>query len=90
MKSADSIVTQMLHIIPKQKFLDAVRELGTDKHYKQFFSWDHFITLVYGHLTGASSLRDIVGSILQMKAKQPSCYWKVVFPHHPPFHTLIN
>lgn len=45
--------------VPRRVFDDKVRECGSDRYSKGFDSWSQLVTMVYGHLSGASSLRMI-------------------------------
>jgi hypothetical protein len=63
MKSATSVIKQLISLIPKEKFKSAVALRGTEKYSKGFSSWDHFIAMLFAQISGASSLRDIVASL---------------------------
>jgi IS4 transposase len=45
--------------LPRGVFDALVQEEGSDKHCKGFRSWDHLMAMVYGQLSGASSLREL-------------------------------
>jgi hypothetical protein len=45
--------------VPRRVFDDKVRECGSDRYSKGFDSWSQLVAMVYGHLSGASSLRMI-------------------------------
>lgn len=49
----------MLQSLPHQLFKAAVKRCGTDRYAKKFSSWDLLITLIYGQLTQAKSLRTL-------------------------------
>jgi IS4 transposase len=44
---------------PRKVFDEKVREHGSDRYSKGFDSWSQLVAMVYGHLSGASSLRMI-------------------------------
>jgi len=48
---------QMLQALPHQLFKTAVKRCGADRYAKQFTSWDLLVTLIFGQITQASSLR---------------------------------
>jgi len=58
-----SIFSQILRFIPRTIFESAVREHQTEKHAKGMTSWSQFIALLFCHLGGARSLREIVGGL---------------------------
>ena len=45
--------------LPRGGFDRLVRERNADKHSKGFGCWDHLIAMIYGHLSGADSLRQL-------------------------------
>ncbi|WP_265065085.1 IS4 family transposase [Pseudomonas sp. B21-056] len=49
--------SQMLQALPHQLFKNAVKRCGADRYAKQFSSWDLLVTLIFGQITQASSLR---------------------------------
>ncbi|MGH8716726.1 MAG: IS4 family transposase [Burkholderiales bacterium] len=51
--------SQILQALPYQLFNTAVQRCGADRYAKQFRSWDLLVTLIYGQLTNASSLRSL-------------------------------
>jgi len=64
-----SIFSQILHFIPRAIFEGAVRERQTEKHAKGMTSWSQFIALLFCHLGGARSLREIVGGLAASEGK---------------------
>ncbi|MEH6567384.1 MAG: DUF4372 domain-containing protein, partial [Halopseudomonas sp.] len=49
----------VLKAFPSRVFNDKVQEHRSDRYSKGFKSWDQLVALVFGHLSGASSLRMI-------------------------------
>ena len=49
--------SQMLQALPHQQFKATVKRCGFDRYAKQFSSWDLLVTLIFGQITQASSLR---------------------------------
>lgn len=49
----------LLNEVPRKVFTDQVQQCGSDRYSKGFDSWSHLVTMVYGHLSGAASLRMI-------------------------------
>ena len=64
-----SIFSQILRFIPRSIFESAVQEHQTEKHAKGMTSWSQFIALLFCHLGGALSLREIVGGLAASEGK---------------------
>ncbi len=64
-----SIFSQILRFIPRSIFESAVREHQTEKHAKGMTSWSQLIALLFCHLGGARSLREIVGGLAASEGK---------------------
>src|ERR1700687_5383959 len=64
-----SIFSQILRFIPRAVFESAVCEHQTEKHAKGMTSWSQFIALLFCHLGGARSLREIVGGLAASEGK---------------------
>jgi len=69
MERVCSIFSQILRFIPRAVFEGAVREHQTEKHAKGMTSWSQFIALLFCHLGGARSLREIVGGLAASEGK---------------------
>lgn len=50
---------QLLEGFPRGTFERLVSQEQTDKYSKGFRSWDHFVAMTYGHLSGCKSLREL-------------------------------
>jgi putative transposase len=50
---------QLLEGFPRGTFERMVNQEQTDKYSKGFRSWDHFVAMIYGHLSGSKSLREL-------------------------------
>jgi hypothetical protein len=55
----NTILQQLLTLIPRHRFEERVRELKTDRYVKKFSSWNQLTVLLYSQASGKSSLRDI-------------------------------
>jgi diacylglycerol kinase len=64
-----SIFSQILRFIPRTVFESAVRKHETEKHAKGMTSWSQFIALLFCHLGGARSLREIVDGLAASEGK---------------------
>ncbi len=54
-----SRIQELMKGLPRGTFDRMVKQQQTDKHSKGFGSWDQLIAMVYAHLSGASSLRQL-------------------------------
>lgn len=57
----NSVFHDLLKRVPWGSFDDLVARHEADKHVRRLSTRDQFVALLYGQLSGASSLRDIVG-----------------------------
>jgi len=69
MQRVCSIFSQILKFIPRPIFEDAVRSHKAEKHAKGVTSWSQFIALLFCHLGGARSLREIEGGLAASEGK---------------------
>ena len=54
-----TILNQLLHFIPKEKFKSLVGQHNGDRYTKRLDSWNQFVALMYAQATGKDSLREI-------------------------------
>ena len=54
-----SLFSQMLGLIPRDKFDRLVSKHASDKHQKGINSWTHLVAMLFCHIGGAASVRDI-------------------------------
>ena len=54
-----SLFSQMLSLIPRDKFDRLVSKHASDKHQKGITSWTHLVAMLFCHIGGAASVRDI-------------------------------
>ena len=59
MKKYSSVLTQMLQMISRYDFQNAVKRHKADRHSKGFSCWDQFVALLFGQLTGQDGLRGV-------------------------------
>jgi uncharacterized protein DUF4372/DDE family transposase len=59
MKNNNSIFGQMLQLISRYEFQKAVNEYKSVKYSKGFSSWTHFVSMLFGQLSGQDGLRGI-------------------------------
>ncbi len=71
--SSQPILGQLLSLIPKKIFQEAVEESQSDKWYKKVKSWDQFVFMFYAILTGSSSLREVIANFALIGNKLAHC-----------------
>lgn len=54
-----STFQELMKGLPRQKFDALVKKHNADKYSKKFSHWQHLISMLYGQLSGASSLRTL-------------------------------
>ena len=74
-----TIFGQMLQMFSRFEFQKAVKETNTEYHARGFRSWNHFVAMLFGQLSGQDSLRGIEAG-LATQAK--SLYHLGVKPVH--------
>ena len=55
----NTILGQMLQMFSRYEFQKAVSETKTEYHSRGFSSWNHFVAMLFGQLSGHDSLRGI-------------------------------
>lgn len=63
MRHHNSVFHDLLKRLPWARFEQLVWAHGADKHVRRLSTRDQFVALLYGQLSGASSLREIVGGL---------------------------
>lgn len=56
---SNTILSQLLTLLPRHHFDTAVSELSGNRYVKKFSSWNQLTTLLYAQASGQNSLRDI-------------------------------
>lgn len=69
MQRVCSIFSQILGLVPRSMFDRAVRKHEAEKHAKGLTSWSQFIALMFCQLSGARSLREIIGGLQASEGK---------------------
>jgi hypothetical protein len=63
------IFSQVLTLINKKDFLAGVQKRSSDKYYKEFKTWDHFVSLMFGILSRCDSIAEIIDGLSGMSGK---------------------
>ncbi len=61
-----TLLGQVIQLLPRDSFKKLVDHHQTDKHSKGISSWDHLASMVFCHLAGADSVRDISNGLRSM------------------------
>ncbi len=69
MKRVCSIFSQILKFFPRTVFQAAVQQYQAEKHAKGMTCWSQFIALLFCHLGGARSLREITNGLAASEGK---------------------
>lgn len=69
MAKVASLFSQVLSLIDRNIFNEAVIKFKTEKNAKGFSSWDQFASLIFAQLAGAKSLREISGGLASVSGK---------------------
>ncbi len=69
MERVSSIFSQILRFFPRTIFAAAVAQHQGDKHAKGMTCWSQFVALLFCHLGGARSLREIIGGLAASEGK---------------------
>src|SRR5438552_2921249 len=69
MQRVSSIFSQILKFFPKTLFDAAVAHHQGEKHAKAMTCWSQFVALLFCHLGGARSLREIIGGLAASEGK---------------------
>ena len=64
-----SIFSQILQLIPRTGFEQAVRKHKAERHARGFSSWGQFVAMLFCQLGGAKSLREITGGLAASEGK---------------------
>lgn len=64
-----SIFSQILQLISRTAFTQAVREHQAERHARGFSSWGQFVAMVFAQLGHAKSLREICGGLAASEGK---------------------
>jgi hypothetical protein len=58
-----TVMSELLHLIPRHRFETLVKTHDTDSYVKKFDCWNQLTTLLYAQASGKDSLRDIEQSL---------------------------
>lgn len=64
-----SIFSQILQLISRSGFAEAVQQEQAERHARGFSSWGQFVAMLFCQLAGAKSLREVVGGLAASEGK---------------------
>jgi Transposase DDE domain/Domain of unknown function (DUF4372) len=64
-----SLFSQLLNIVDRKAFAEAVQRRGSDKRTKGFSSWDQFVAMMFCQVAQAKSLREIEEGLASCEGK---------------------
>jgi hypothetical protein len=63
------IFSQVLSLVDKTRFHNIAQKNSSDKYYKEFKTWDHFVSLMFGIFSRCDSISEIVDGLIGMSGK---------------------
>jgi len=63
------IFAQIMKMVCKTEFSLLVKKHKSDRYYKEFKSWDHFVSLLFGILSRCDSISEIIDGMAGMSGK---------------------
>jgi len=69
MMRSTSMFSQILGVIDRNRFARAVRDRQAERAAKGFRCWDQFVAMLFCHMAGANSLREICGGLASALGK---------------------
>jgi len=69
MSRFSSIFSQLLQLFPRLEFQRIVKETKAERHARGFTCWGQFVAMLFCHLGGAQSLREICGGLAASEGK---------------------
>lgn len=79
MSNYHTLIGQMLQMFSRFEFQKTVKETKTEYHSRGFSSWNHFVSMLFGQLSGQDSLRNIEAGLA---TQSKSLYHLGVKPVH--------
>jgi len=65
MNKTNTLLGQLLELVPRSRFHRLVKDYNTEKGAKGFTSWSHFVSMLFAQLSGQHGLRSIEDGINQ-------------------------
>ena len=68
MNKTNTLLGQLLELVPRSRFTSLVKAYETEKGAKGFTSWTQFVSMLFAQLSGQSGLRSIEDGINQQRS----------------------
>lgn len=69
MPHSNTILHQLLQLVPRHQFENSVKALDGDRYVKTFSTWSQLTTLLYAQASGKDSLREIENGLLAQRGR---------------------
>jgi hypothetical protein len=63
------VFKQVMKILPREQFDLVVRQCGSDRYYKSFFSWDHLVLMLFGIFSRCDSMGEVCDGMRALGGK---------------------
>lgn len=63
------VFAQVVSLVDKDVFFQLVNQHKSDRYYKEFKTWDHFVSILFGILSRCDSLSEIIDGMIGMSGK---------------------
>jgi hypothetical protein len=72
-----SIFKQIVKMLPREQFELLVKQFGSDRYYKTYFSWDQLITMLFGIFSRCDSMGEVCDGMRALGGKLNHLAWVV-------------
>ena len=63
------VFKQVMKILPREQFDIVVRQCGSDRYYKSFFSWDQLVVMLFGIFSRCDSMGEVCDGMRALGGK---------------------
>jgi hypothetical protein len=63
------ILKQVIKILPREQFDLLVRQCGSDRYYKSFFSWEQLVVMLFGIFSRCDSMGEVCDGMRALAGK---------------------
>ena len=63
------IFKQVIKMLPKEQFDLLVRQCGSDRYYKSFFSWEQLVVMLFGIFSRCDSMGEVCDGMRALAGK---------------------
>ena len=73
MNQGKAVFAQLVELLPRRAFENAVERYGGDRHVREFSCMDQLLCMIFAQITGRSSLRETVTCLVALKSRRYHC-----------------